>query len=206
LNQNQPTPQKPTSPRAAVLALKKAALEPLEWEIDVLKGISDVKDRLLTLKERKIPQTVNALKAQADREVYVDLISKAVGISVKAVDDLLDTCVDLYKDLSDVYGGAAGIKKTDPLDLAERIFKWFANAEGGRFFKTGDGRVSLFWHGKIYEIGNNLEFNTLMFRLTRLAAITQPGTTVWYYMQTLCNDRGEPIDLVRWIHTDREPQ
>ncbi|MFQ5736903.1 MAG: hypothetical protein ACE5GY_08590, partial [Thermodesulfobacteriota bacterium] len=192
------------SPRAAVLALKRAALEPLEWEIEVLRAIPDAKDRLVTLKERKIPQAVNALKAQADREVYVERISKAVGVSIKAVDDLLNTCVDLYKELSDTYGGAAGIKKTDPLDLAERIFKWFANAEGGRFFKTGGGRVSLFWHGKIYEIGNNLDFNTLMFRLTRLAAIEKPGTTVWYYMQTLCNDRGEPIDLVRWIHTDRE--
>lgn len=198
------TPQKPLTPRAAVLALQRTSLEPLQWEIDLLRAIPDTKDRLETLKSRKIPQTVNALDTQAEIEVYIGKIADAVGISVKAVEDLLDHCIDLYKEISERYGGANGIKKADAFELAETIYKWFESNEKGRFFKTGDGKVWLFFHGHIFEIGNNLPFNTLMFRLTRLAAIEKPGSMVWYYLQTMCSDRGEPIDMTSWVFTDRE--
>lgn len=200
----QTTPQKFTTPRAAVTALKNNAVEPLRWEIDILKTIPDAKDRLQALQARQLPHTINALPTQAEQEVYVDLLAKAVGISVKAVEDLLDSCIDLYKEMGEKYGGAAGIKKADPIELAETIYRWFANNESGRFFKTTDGKQWLFWHGKIYEIDNKLDFNTLMYRLTKLPAVEKPGSTVWYFLKVICNERGEPIDLVSWLFTDRE--
>lgn len=194
--------QKPSSARAAVLALKGAALEPLQWEIEVLKAIPDTKDRYSALKERKIPQAINALLTQAEVEIYVDLIARSVGISVKAVEDLLTNCVDLYSELSTAFG--KDIKKAEPRSLAVYIYKWFANNERGRFFKTGDNKAWLFFHGHIYEIGNNSTFNALMDRLTQLAAIEKPGNLVWYYLQTMCLNKGEPIDMVSWLFTDRE--
>mgnify|MGYP001574838179 CR=1 FL=1 len=192
-----------TTPKIAVNNLKSAALTPLQWEIDCLKAIPEAPARLEVLKERKIPQAVNAL-SHAEQEIYVELMGKAIGVSVKAVEDILANSVDLYKEISDTYDGEAGIKKADPLRLAEHIHRWFSNGAGGRWFKTSDGKVWLFYNGHIYEIGNNLEFNTLMYRMTRLAAIAQPGTIVWYYLGTICNSKGEAIDMTSWLFTDRE--
>ena len=192
-----------TTLRPAVQNLKSAALTPLQWEIDCLKAIPEAPARLEVLKERKIPQAVNAL-SHAEQEIYVELMAKAIGVSVKAVEDILSNSVDLYKEISDIYRGADGIKKADTLQLAEYIHRWFSNGAGGKFFKTADGKVWLFYAGHIYEIGNNLEFNTLMYRMTRLAAIDKPGSLVWYYLGTICNSKGESIDMTSWLFTDRE--
>lgn len=191
------------TPRTAVNTLKSTALTPLQWEIDCLKAIPEAPARLEVLKERKIPQAVNAL-SHAEQEIYVELMAKAIGVSVKAVEDILANSVDLYKEISDTYSGEAGIKKADPLRLAEHIHRWFSNGAGGKFFKTADGKVWLFYAGHIYEIGNNLEFNTLMYRMTKLAAIDKPGSLVWYYLATICNSKGEAIDMTSWLFTDRE--
>jgi DNA primase len=102
------------------------------------------------------------------------------------------------------FSSEGGIKKADPLVLAEYIFRWFSNGAGARFFKTSDKKVWLFYNRKIYEIGNNIDFNTLMQQLTRLAAVEKPGSTVWYFLQNLCNLQGESVDLMSWMHTDRE--
>lgn len=203
MQQASPT-KKPTTPHTAVNACILESLSPLEWEIGILKNIIEPKDRLEVLKARKIPQVVNSLPSQADIEIHVDLIAKAIGISVKAVEDILTNSVDLFSELSTAFGGAEGVKKADPLRLADHIFKWFTNSAKGRFFKTGDSKVWLFYNGQIFEIDNNLLFNTLMYRLTRFAAIEKPGNLVWYYLRTMCSDKGEPIDMVSWIFTDRE--
>lgn len=190
--------------RKALRDLRDTAMEPLAWEIEQLRLIADARDRLATLKDRKIPQAINAVSVLAERETYIDALAKACGISVKAIEDLLENCSDLYSGISQAFGGVEGIKKADPLQLAECIFKWFSGAAGARFFKTGDGKVWLFYHGRIFEIGNNLEFNTLMLRLTRLAAVEKPGSLVWYYLANLCNLHGEPVSMMSWLFTDRE--
>src|SRR3972149_10258663 len=200
----QTTNQKPATPKAAVVALQKNRAEPLRWEIEILKGIPDVKDRLDVLPSRKIVHSINALETQAEIEAYIGIVANAVGISIKAVEDLLDRCIDLYKEISERYGGVNGIKKADPYELAETIYKWFSSNEKGRFFKTSDGRGWVVFHGHIFEIGHNMAFDTLMFRLTRLAAIEKPGSSVWYFLQVMCSDRGEPIDMTSWLFTDRE--
>ena len=189
--------------KTSISNLKSTAFTPLQWEIDCLKGIPEAPARLDVLKERKIPQAVNAL-SHAEQEIYVELMAKAIGVSIKAVEDILANSVDLYKEISDTYSGEAGIKKADPLRLAEHIHRWFCNGAGGKFFKTADGKVWLFYAGHIYEIGNNLEFNTLMYRMTKLAAIDKPGSLVWYYLGTICNSKGEAIDMTSWLFTDRE--
>ncbi|MDA8156268.1 MAG: CHC2 zinc finger domain-containing protein [Actinomycetota bacterium] len=190
-----------SSARNTVRDLISNAQEPLHWELEQLRLIPDVKQRLEAFKLRKLALGINALKSQADVDVYTDIAAKAMGISLKGVEELVNNSVDLYQHLSELFRGE--IKKADPYVLANYIHKWFLNANA-RFFKTSDARVWLFYQRKIYEIGNNLEFNTLMYKLTRLAAIEKPGTTVWYYLQQICNATGEPVDMMSWMHTNRE--
>jgi len=196
--------KKETEIRKIIRDLKDDAAEPLIWELAQLKNIPETKDRLEAFKLRKLPQALNAINTMADQEVYFALAAKSIGISIKAVEELVNQAVDLYDNISKGFGGQAGIKKADPLELAEYIYKWFNNGVGARFFKTQDKKVYLFYQRKIYEIGNNLEFNTLMQQLTHLAAIEKPGTAVWYFLQTLCNQHGEHVDLMNWMYTDRE--
>jgi DNA primase len=196
--------KKETEIKKIIRDLKDDAVDPLMWELEQLKNIPETKDRLEAFKLRKLPQALNAINTTADQEVYIALAAKSIGITIKAVEELVNQAVDLYKNISDAFSGKEGIKKAEPLVLAEFIYKWFNNGAGARFFKTQDKKVYLFYQRKIYEIGNNLEFNTLMQQLTRLAAIEKPGTTVWYFMQTLCNQYGEHVDLMSWMYTDRE--
>jgi hypothetical protein len=74
----------------------------------------------------------------ADQEVYVELAAKAVGVSTKAVDDLVNNAADLFKNIAERF---TDIKKADPLTLAEYIFRWFSNGAGAKFFKTSDKKV-----------------------------------------------------------------
>jgi DNA primase len=143
------------------------------------------------------------LPSMADQEAYVDMAAKAIGVSPKAIEEMISQCVDLYQKMSKEFGSEAGIRKADPLRLAESIFRWFNNGSGARFFKAQD-KMCLFYQRKIYEIDNNLDFNTLMQRLTKLAAVEKPGSTVWYFLRNLCNLHGEPVDLMSWLYTDRE--
>lgn len=199
-----PAKTKPANARAAIKALKDASLDPLEWEIGLLRLIPSVKDRIQALTDRHILHAVNGLQMAAEIEAYCDLIAKTVGLKVSSVEELLSRQADLIKELSTAFRGEEGIKKADPYQLSHQIFEWFNRHEASRFFKTQDSKVWLFYLGKIYEIGPNLEFDTIMYRLTKLARIEKPGSLVWYYLQVMCNDKGEPIDMVSWIHTDRE--
>ncbi len=192
----------PAQAKKKIRDLATDAVDPLAWELEQLRTIPETKMRLEAFKARKLAQAISGLKVTADQDVYISLAAKSIGISVKGVEELVNNAVDLYSHLQTIY--THGLKKADAHDLANYIYKWFSNSAGARFFKTSDQRVWLFYNRKIFEIGNNLDFNTLMFRLTRLAAIEKPGTTVWYFLQTMCNASGEPVDVMSWLHTDRE--
>ncbi|GAB63084.1 MAG: hypothetical protein DWB56_06815 [Candidatus Jettenia sp.] len=190
--------------RNAVKALKDQALDPLAWEIEMLKSIPEPKDRLETLKIRQIPHTVSRLHSKAEQEVYTTLIAQTIGITTRAAEDLVMNSTDLSKELSIAFGEDAELKRADGTRVADQIFKWFSNGAGARFFKTSDKKVWIFYRGQIYEIGNNIDFNSLIFRLTRLTAIEKPGPVVWYSLQTLCNIHGEYVALMSWLYTDKE--
>ena len=187
--------------KQVIKELMAAALSPLEWEIELLKLIKNDKDRLVLMRERKIPQQVNAITSIADREVYMDLLATATNRSIKAIVDLLENVQDLYSEIGSAFNG--NIKGADPLKLAEYIYNWFEK-NAGKFYKTSDGKVWLFYHGKIYEIGDNNPFNALMLRLTRLLKPEKPGSSVWYALSTLCELKGEPVEMMSWVYTCRE--
>lgn len=184
--------------RAAVRALKEAALDPLRWEIHLIKQLPTLDERLVALESRGIFRAVNALP-DLDQEVYVEILSD-LGFSAKAIRQKLETEVSLLSEvqtyLTDMGKNAKG------LELAEICFKWFAGR--GRFFRTADGKVWLLYRHTIYEISDNLPFRTLMGKLAKLNLKESPGKQLYECLQTLCYDRGELIDVVSWIHTNRE--
>ncbi|MCC6345672.1 MAG: hypothetical protein IT388_00635 [Nitrospirales bacterium] len=191
----------PAEVRALIRELRLEALDPLAWELHQLSLIPTTKDRLEAFKARKLPQVINAIESTADQEVMIDTAARAIGISVPAIEELVNNAVDLYQSLSERF---KELKKADPYDIATFIFRWFGNGAGAKFYKTDEGKVYLYYQRQSYEIGSNLDFNTLMYRLTRMAAVEKPGSTVWYYLQVMANDQGERVEMLSWQHTDRE--
>ena len=188
--------------RKAIKELMEMALSPLEWEIELLKLIKDTKDTIVVLKERRIPQWVNSLTSHAEREVYTEVLAKAIPLSIKGVESILEQAgsADLHSELEERF---KDYKHHKARTVADYIYKWFEK-NAGRFFKTSDWKAWLFYHGVIYEIGDNNSFNAIMLRLTHLGKCESPGTQVWYYLKTFCIDRGEPVDMMSWTYTCRE--
>lgn len=184
--------------RAAVRALKEAALDPLKWEIHLIKQLPTKDERLVALEGRGVFRAVNAL-SDIEQEAYIEALCE-LGFSEKAVRQKLDQEVTLLDEVVR-YTAEMG-KNVKGLELAEICFKWFAAR--GRFFRTGEGKVWLLYRHTIYEISDNLPFRTIMGKLTRLNLKEAPGKQLYECLQTLCYDRGELIDVVSWIHTNRE--
>ncbi len=189
--------------KQAIRELMLKAVDPLTWEIMVLTEIEGATDRLSLFKARDLPQEISRVPGTAEKELLIDLAAKSIGTSVKSIEEIVIKSNDLFQHLKDIFRTEEGIKRADGYNLAQRIFQWFNNGAGAKFFKTKDGKVYLFYNRQRYEIGDNLDFNTLMMRLTRLCSKTKPGNEVWYYMATLCNMSGELVDMMSWIHTDR---
>ena len=187
--------------KKAVRELMEAALSPLEWEIECLKLIKNDKDRIRTMKARKIPQEINAVTCLLTREGYIDQLAEALTRTVMAVENMLENVQDLYSEINAAFNN--NIKGADPLKLTVFIFEWFEK-NGGKYVKTADGKGWLHYHGTTYEVGDNNPFNGLMLRLTKLLRPVQPGPAVWYAMATLCETRGEPVDMMSWVHTCRK--
>lgn len=185
-------------PRAAYRALRDAALDPLKWEIHLIKQLPTLEEKLKELEGRGIFKAVNQL-SDIDQEVYVEALTD-LGFSEKAIRQKLETEVTLLSE-AQAYLAEMG-RNVKGLELAEICYKWFAGR--GRFFRTGEGKVWLLYRHTIYEISDNLPFRTLMGKLTRLNLKESPGKQLYECLQTLCYDRGELIDVVSWIHTNRE--
>lgn len=185
-------------PKAAVRALKEGALNPLKWEIALIRQLPTRDERLIALEQRKIFRAVNDL-SDIEQEAYVEALC-ALDFSEKAIRQKLESEVSLLEEV-EAYRAEVG-KNVNGLQLAEICYKWFAAR--GKFFRTLDGKVWLLYRHKIEEISDNISFRSLLAKLTRLSLKEAPGKQLYDFLQTLCYDRGEPIEVVSWIHTVRE--
>lgn len=185
-------------PRAAVRALKEGALDPLKWEISLIKQLPTRDERLTALEHRGIFRAVNAL-SDIEQEAYVEALM-ALDFSEKAIRAKLEQEVTLLEEVRTYLTGAG--RNVSGKALAEICYKWFSAR--GRFFRTMDGKVWLFYRHTSYEISDNLPFRALISKLTDLSIKEAPGKQLYDFMQTLCYDRGEVVDVVSWIFTNRE--
>jgi hypothetical protein len=187
----------------AIRDLMGKALTPLEWEIEQIGRISDnAGDAKRVALNRGLPVSIASLEFLADREIHIDKLAKAIGISGKAVEGMIENSENLLGKLDNHFSG--GIKNADPYKLAEKIYEWF-EMSGGKFITTtDDGKQRLHFHGTTYDIGDNHPFNALMLRLTKLLKPEKPGGTVWYALATMCELKGEKVEMMSWTYTCRD--
>ncbi len=180
--------------------LQGAAVDVLTWEVMQAAKLEGLEARHGHLKEHGVYKAVGAL-GDLEQELFIDKIVRLTSLTPKAVHEALETDGDLLRVISDYYE-AVGEKNVKSRTLGEKIYKWFN--EKGKFFYNKDGKAYLFYNKSLYEIGNNNHFNSMMDRRTHLSAIEAPGKNVWYWLETFCAGHGTQIQLLSWIHTDKE--
>jgi len=189
--------------KKSIMELKGKALTPLQWEIEQIARIDDnAGDAKMVAINRGLPVSIASLEFLADREIYIDKLAKAIGISVKAVEGMIETSDTLKDKLKSRFSG--GVKHADPLELTIAIYEWFEMSSGKWFTTIDDGKQRLHFHGTTYEIGDNHPFNALMLRLTGLLKPEKPGSTVWYALATMCEQKGEKVEMMSWTYTCRD--
>jgi len=140
----------------------------------------------------------------ADKEILIDMAAKTIGMKVSSIEEIVVKSIDLYKHLVETYESEKGIKNADAYALALRIFHWFNNGAGAKFFKTKNGNLYLFYNKRMYELDDDQDFNALMMQLTHLTLKEKPGPQVWDYLKSHCNVSGELVDVTSWIFTDKK--
>jgi len=193
-----------TEVKQIVKDLAAHALDPVAWEISRLAYIEDMADKLAMFKERGLPRAINLVPGAADKEILIDMAAKTIGMKVSSIEEIVVKSIDLYKHLVETYESEKGIKNADAYALALRIFHWFNNGAGAKFFKTKNGNLYLFYNKRMYELDDDQDFNALMMQLTHLTLKEKPGPQVWDYLKSHCNVSGELVDVTSWIFTDKK--
>jgi hypothetical protein len=87
--------------------------------------------------------------------------------------------------------------------LAEEIYRWFER-RGAVFVVDAERRGFMIFDHRDYEIGNNSDFNALIYAKTNLVLVEHHGRMVWQILKNLCVLRGISKGNLRWIHSDLE--
>jgi len=183
-----------------VKRLQEDALDPLAWEIYQAARMTDLEAKDKHLREQGVYRSVSEM-SDMQLEIYLEKI-ESLGFSKKAVLKAVEAENDLLDKVQNYVKGLDKGQKPDGVHLGEVIYKWFTAR--GKFFKTAEGRVYLFYRQRIFELGDNLDYNTMMLKLTRLAPQESPGKLVWHVLRCLCNERGDAVEVMSWLHTNRE--
>jgi len=89
----------------------------------------------------------------------------------------------------------------DPHVFTGLIFDWMT-ANGSQFYASPEVQ-HLFFDGVVYEIGDNLQFNSLLDRKGHLSRHITLDRCAWDGLKSRCVEHGQKIKTMTWMHTDR---
>ena len=185
--------------RTAVDALVEKAVHYLEWEIRQAGQQPTLAAKLEQLKIFDIFRQVSLLP-NIEQQVYAEKIEQ-IGFEKKAVQEQLESGIDLRIKINGYLSRLSSIKAADPNIIASLIFEDFSRH--GRFFHDAEHKVFLLYKEKIYEVSNNRPFNALIKAKTRLLPTEQPGRSVWESLASEAYSAGHTIKKSSWLHTNK---
>ena len=184
--------------RNEIKRLQAEAIDFISWEILDIAKLETLELRLKALKDRKVFQAVSEM-VEVEKFVYVEKLV-ALGFSQESIEEQIEVNQDLRHELA-IYFERVPKKDADPNFVASIIYKHLSQT--GRFFHDRMDDVYLLHQHRIYQIGNNRPFNALMKKSSGLLPTKEPGRSVWESLASEAYNAGRQIDLVSWIHTDR---
>lgn len=86
-------------------------------------------------------------------------------------------------------------------EIGEIIFDYFQTK--GQYFVDGD-KSFLFFRSKIYEIGNNMPFKSMLYELAGVNYANSSTRQIFEVLQAKAYEYGRHTQVPGWIHTDLE--
>jgi DNA primase len=186
------------SKREHVKMLMDNALDYISWEI--LQAGTEIEAAYNHLREHSIYEAISR-EPELKQQIYIDRLEK-IGFKRESIAEEIRQNSDLLRQIS-IYFEQIGAKKdADPNIVADIIYRHFSGC--GRFFYDCTNKVYLLYNQHIFEVGDNLPFNALLNRKTKLLYTEQPGRSVWKSLQIQGYNNGLQIDMASWIYTNRK--
>lgn len=178
-------------------ALKKAH-NPLLWELRVLPADvrADADAALRTLEEMEFFEYLGLLPELARDAVIVEL--QKLGFSRDSVLNSIKSGYSLRDQLVKLLDAYNGSTRSDGYRMSVGNAVWNYFRERGKFFVSGD-KLHLFYHQKIYSIGDNTPFKALMHREAGINYKQDVAPFVWEELKALCYTRGDRLTEFGWI-------
>ncbi|MEE8574944.1 MAG: toprim domain-containing protein [Thermodesulfobacteriota bacterium] len=177
----------------------RAAIFPLAWELEQVKELAALEEKLLELREHRVFERVADL-VEVEKEVFIEKLLE-IGFTRSAIEQQLLSSDSILERVNSYMGGLHSKKDADPNQLAGIIFKAFA--EKGRWFYDRQDNCFLFYKHKIYMVGSNRPFNALIKKYTTLLPTKEPGRSMWEALASDVYNKGQLIQMAGWLHTDR---
>lgn len=184
--------------KAEIKRLQRDAVDYITWEISRTAVLPNLEDKLKHLQKEDVFKSIS-LKAEIEQQIYSEKL-EGLGFSKKAIEQQLDFSQELYQQIAVYYETLNSPKNADPVTIANIIYKYFAN--NGRVYFDRKNTVYLMYQNRTYEIGNNVAFNALLHKLTRLIYNMAPGASIWEALRCIAYNSGRRIDRAQWIYTD----
>jgi DNA primase len=187
---------------ARIKASVKKARHPLLWELrripetvredagDLLSHLKDLDFFDLLGQVDEIQRDAIILELQKlgfMRESVLNSIT--VGYGLKDALEVLNDAWEENQRRSEVYMRL----------FATRTWNYFR--DHGKFFVAGDDSLHLFYHHKIYKLGDNMPWKALLHREAGLNFTTQLAKYVNEEVKAKCLSAGERMNSFSWIHS-----
>lgn len=186
-----------------VQAIIKKAHHPLLWELKVIPA--DVKEDLNAtlnhLEELDYFELLGQVP-ELQRDAIIHELQK-IGFSRDATLGHIKTGFDLGEQitaLEDNYNIGHGNSKPPEgfmRAVSGVIWEYFKNH--GKFF-VSDETLHLFYNHKIYTIGGNTAWESLLHKEARLNSTQQLSKYVHAELKALCYNRGDRLNAFSWVH------
>lgn len=186
-----------------VQSIIKKAHHPLLWELKVLPA--DIKDDL------------NATLNWLEEIDYFSLLGQVPSLQSDAIvfelqklgfarDNILEnikTGFDLREQIKEIENqfkvGEGNSKPSEGFMRMVSAAIWDYFKSHGKFFVSGD-TLHLFYHHKIYNIGTNTAWESLLHKEADLNSTQALSKYVHAELKALCYNRGDRLNAFSWVH------
>lgn len=178
--------------------LRLEALDHISWEISRLDPLETLEEKHREAMNQDLFRLISQ-RSEMEQQICIEKLER-IGFTRKAIESSLDFSQELLTQVTNYLKGLLSAKDADPNHLAMIIYKYFS--EHGRFYYDAQNTVWLIYKNKTYEVGNNIPFNALLHKMTKLLYTRAPGNSVWDALRCTAYNHGRRIDRAQWIHTD----
>jgi len=186
-----------------VQSIIKKAQHPLLWELKVIPAEikEDANATLNWLEDIDYFELLGQVPDMQRDTIIFEL--QKFGFSRDAILENIKTGFDLREQIKQIEGAFhVGDGNSKPPEAFMRVVSraiWDYFKSHGKFF-VSDDTLHLFYHHKIYTIGSNTAWESLLHKEADLNSTQQLSKYVHAELKALCYNRGDRLNAFSWVH------